>query len=266
MRITSLALYPIKGCRGVALDRADVGRLGLVGDRRLMLVDPGNRFISQREVAALATVIPTLADDILGVTAPGHGSLRICIDPDGPPRAVHLWTDRAIVATDQGDHASEWFSDAMGSPCRLVYFGREAINPIAAEYTPRVGAQTAFTDGFPMLATLEESLTALNLILPEAVPMDRFRPSVVVTGASAWSEDWWGAMRLGSIDADGVKSCKRCVVTTTDQVTGARDAAKEPLRTLARFRRDSGQDAIFGRYLVPRDSGVLSVGDEVVLG
>ena len=265
MRITALNIYPIKGCRGVAVTSAVVDRLGLVGDRRLMLVDPGNHFISQREVPALATVIPRLdrGRGTLYVERANQAPLTISINPDATSRKVTVWGYTQIDAADQGEEAAQWFSTAIGTACRLVAFGTKARNEIDPEYSPRDDAETAFTDGYPLMAALQESLDNLNGRLAEPVPMQRFRPSVVIVGAKAWSEDDWIAMKLGQIDCDAVKPCARCVVTTTDQLTGARSERQEPLRTLATFRTIPGLGAIFGQNLVPRDTGTLRVGDVV---
>jgi hypothetical protein len=149
--------------------------------------------------------------------------------------------------------------------CRLVAFGRKARNPVDPEYSTRPDAETTFTDGYPILAVLRESLDDLNTRLETPVPMERFRPSVVVSGARAWSEDDWTAMKLGELDCDAVKPCGRCVVTTTDQATGAKHARQEPLRTLATFRTIPHLGAIFGQNVVPRDVGTLRLGDSVEL-
>ena len=265
MQITALNIYPIKGCRGSAIASVAVDRLGPVGDRRLMLVDAEDRFISQREIPALATIVPALADGVLSVTAPCAEVLRLEVNPDAAPRAVRVWWPHLISAADQGDRAAEWFSDAIGMYCRLVAFGSAARNPVDPEYAPRGDAETAFTDGYPILATLEESLANLNRRLVEPIPMARFRPSIVIAGAPAWSEDDWMAMKLGDLDCDAVKPCGRCVVTTTDQVSGAKHAHQEPLRTLATFRTIPGIGAIFGQNIVPRTGGLVRVGDAVEL-
>ena len=272
MQITSLHIYPIKGCRGHALSSVAIDRLGSVGDRRLMIVDGGDHFISQREVPALATIIPTLTPAVarakagaLSVAAPKMESLHLTIDPDGPSRNVTVWGYNEIVAADQGDGAARWFSAALGTPCRLVAFGALAHNPIDSDYSPRDDAETAFTDGYPMMAALQESLDDLNTRLTEPVPMERFRPTIVISGAPAWSEDEWRGMRLGEITADSVKGCARCVVTTTDQQSGAKNPQQEPLRTLATFRTVPRLGAIFGQNLVPRNTGMLRVGDPVTL-
>lgn len=265
MRIIALNIFPIKGCRGIGLTSSAVDRLGLVGDRRLMLVDGDNQFISQREIPRLATVEPALDGDSLVVRASTGDTMRFEIDPHGPSRAVSVWGNHRIQAADQGDKAAGWFSTAIGEECRLVYFGPLARNRIDPEFSPRPDAETAFTDGYPIMAALQESLDDLNTRLAAPIPMERFRPSLVVSGAPAWSEDGWKTVDFGGLRCDVVKPCARCVVTTTDQRSGSRHESQEPLRTLATFRTISGVGAIFGQNIVPRGTGVLRIGDPVVL-
>lgn len=264
MHLASLHIYPIKGCRGHDVASAELDRLGLVGDRRLMLVDGHDRFLSQREVPALATLTPRLAGTTLSVAVDGHPVLEVAVDPAGPPREVTIWRDR-VVAADQGADAAAWFSEALGLSCRLVAFGKQSRRPLDPEWSPRADAETAFTDGYPILLVTEASLEALNGRLEVPVPMDRFRPNLVVSGATAWAEDTWRAVQAGTMTLDLVKPCARCLVPTTDQATGAQDPQQEPLRTLARERTIPRLGAIFGQNVVPRAPGVLAVGDAITV-
>jgi hypothetical protein len=257
MHLTSLHRYPIKACRGHAIDSAVVDALGFVGDRRFMLVDSNDRFVSQREAAVLATVTPTFDGSILTVDAPGVETLVLELDPQGASRDVTIWNDQ-VTATDQGDHAAEWFAEVVGHPCRLVHFGGEATRRLDPRYSPTPDAETAFADGYPVLAVLQESLDNLNHRLEHPVPMARFRPNIVLTGAPAWSEDAWTTLELGDVTFDAVKPCARCTVLTVDQQTGARDPQQEPLRTLATFRNIPGRGTMFGVNLVARGNGVVS--------
>lgn len=262
MHIASLARYPIKGCRGQLVTSVDIDGYGVVGDRRLMLVDADRRFLSQRELPVLATLEPTLDGPMLSVRTDGASTLNHELQPDGAPIEVRIWKD-LVTAHDQGDRAAAWFTAAIGTPCRLVMFGAASHREIDLEWSVRPGAETAFADGYPLLAVVEASLVALNAALEVPVPMGRFRPSVVVSGAEAWSEVEWTTVAMGSLVADAVKPCARCLVPTTDQFTGARAPDQEPLRTLARLRTIPGLGAIFGQNLMPRTPGTLTVGDDV---
>lgn len=230
-----------------------------------MLVDPDGAFLSQREVPALATVVPAVERDVLTAAAPGLPLLTHRLIEDGPLVAVSVWGKHGLAAIDQGDLVAEWFTTAIAQRCRLVRFGPMTRNAIDPAWSPREGAETAFTDGFPLLAVVEASLADLNRRLPAPVPMSRFRPNAVVGGAPAWSEDDWRVLTIGSVAWDAAKPCARCVVTTTDQESGQRDPGREPLRTLASFRTTPGLGAIFGQNLVPRGTGLLRVGDAVTV-
>ena len=263
MQITSLHCYPIKGCRGHALERARFDARGVVGDRRLMLVDANGRFISQRELAALATIEPQLDGEQLSVRSDGHAPLTLALTQQGPERQVTVWRD-TMTAVDQGDAAAAWFSNVLHAPVRLVRWGEHTRRPIDPMYTPRSDAETAFTDGYPALVTLEASLADLNTRLAAPIPMGRFRPNIVVSGGAAWDEDAWHELRIGAMTFDAVKPCARCLVPTTDQQTGTRHPHQEPLRTLARFRTIPHLGAIFGQNLVHRAPGEIGVGEPVV--
>ncbi len=264
MHVASLHIYPIKSCRGHAVDLLTIDHLGPVGDRRLMLVDARGRFLSQREVPRLATIVPTLEGDTVTVHSPALGTLRHLLVTDGASRSVTVWGSEGLLAVDQGDTAAAWFSSAIGRPCRLVRFGPMTRRPIDPDYSPRPEAQTSFTDGYPLLAVTEASLGALNSHLAEPVPMGRFRPSVVVSGAAPWGEDGWRVVTMGEVTLDAVKPCARCVVTTTDQESGDRHPAQEPLRTLGTIHAQPGFGAVFGQNLVPRGQGVIRRGDPVL--
>ncbi len=237
MRLAGLFVYPIKGCRGHAVDTLAVDARGAVGDRRLMLVTPHGKFITQREVPRLATVVPRLDGSWLSVEAPWSEPLRTEVDWSGAPRTVTIWRN-SLTAHDQGDTAAAWFSGA-------------------------VGAETTFTDGYPLLVTLEASLEALNERLQAPVPMARFRPNIVIAGTRAWDEDGWQVLTIGALTCDVVKPCDRCVVTTVDQTSGMRDPGQEPLRTLTEFRRVEGKGVLFGQNLVPRAVAAARCGDVV---
>lgn len=262
LRVASLHVYPVKGCRGRDVSALAIDELGVVGDRRFMLVDPAGRFLSQREEPRLTQLEPEVDGARLVLRAPHAKALMIEADPSGALRDVRVWDD-AFCATDQGDRAAAWCSAALGRPVRLVWFGPDSVRDIDVRYTTRPGAQTTFNDAYPLLAVTTASLAELNGRLRDPVPMTRFRPNVVVDGAGAWDEDRWSEMTIGDMTFDAVKPCARCVVTTTDQLTGDRHPNQEPLRTLASYRTIPGMGAIFGQNLIPRGTGTITAGADV---
>jgi hypothetical protein len=170
---------------------------------------------------------------------------------------VTVWDD-SVVASDQGDAAATLLSDHLGQPCRLVRVDEARI---ADQAYAAPGTVVGFADGFPLLLITDASLGALNGRLPMPLPIDRFRPNLVVSGAEPFAEDGWRRIRIGDIELDVVKPCARCTITTVDQATGRRDGA-EPLRALGTFRRGR-RGVLFGQNLVHRSQGLLRVGDPV---
>ncbi len=263
MRISSLHRYPIKGCRGHATSTLQFDEAGVIGDRRLMLVDSDGRFVSQRELPVLATIDPHLDGPMLTARSDGYPRFSHELIDDGATALVSIWSD-TVPAIDQGDDAAGWFSAVAGQPLRLVRWTPRTHRRVDPRYSPRETAETTFTDAYPALIVTEASLVDLNARLAEPVPMARFRATIVASGGSAWDEDNWREIRAGEMTFDAVKPCARCVVTTIDQASGQRHPGQEPLRTLASFRTVRGLGAIFGQNLVHRSPGQLAVGDPVV--
>ncbi len=274
LRLTALNLYPVKSCRGFAVTSAEVDARGLVGDRRFLVVDAAGRFLTQRAHARMALIETALTADSLILTAPDGGSVSVLrhstFDLGPSTLRVTIWQD-TVTADDCGDEPARWLSDFLGLPCRLVQTGAAYSRPLPdRKIPPSLSARTSpshevsFADGFPFLLISEESLADLNARLDVPLPMNRFRPNLVVTGGAPYVEDTWARFRIGGVVFHGATRCGRCVVTTTDQVTATR--GKEPLRTLATYRRDANGDVMFGRNLIHETkAGRLAVGDEIAL-
>ncbi len=259
LRVVNVNVYPVKSCGGIPLGAATLDRWGFRHDRNWMVVDADGRFISQRTQPRLALVQPALSQELLTLRAPGRPALELpATGRAGPARTVSIWND-TCVALDQGETAAQWFAEYLQQPVRLVRIGTGFERPVA-EAANAPGAEVAFPDGYPLLLLSLASLAALNARLAEAVPMNRFRPNLVVDGCPEFAEDGWKRVRIGDVTFQVVKSCERCVITTVDQATGV--SAKEPLATLGTFRRDGG-GVIFGRYLAHQGVGTVRVGDVV---
>ncbi|HEX5540749.1 MAG TPA: MOSC N-terminal beta barrel domain-containing protein [Micromonospora sp.] len=270
MRLASIHTYPIKGCRRLDHDGAQVEPWGLAGDRRWMLVDEDGVGVTQRETPALATLRPAVGADGLVLRATNLPDL-VLTEPVGGPRIdVRVFQHRAPVPAElAGDGADEWFHAVLDRKVRLVWLGdptRRATNPDFSEPDDRV----SFADGYPLLLTNVASLDVLNGWLRAGgdveglLPMTRFRPNVVISGADPWAEDEWlgRRIRVGDVVLRVVKPCARCVVTTIDQETG--ESGRQPLQVLARHR-NLDQGLIFGMYLIPDKAGQIAVGDPVEL-
>ena len=257
--LSGLYVYPIKSCGGIAVMESNVDERGLRHDRRWMLVDEANQFISQRKFPRMALIGVRIDPDGLVVSGPDMPSLQVPFaPPDGTPLRARVWDD--IVETlPVGVDADRWFSEVLGVRCRLVHLPEGSARPVDQAYG-RADDQVGLADGFPFLLISEGSLAELNARLERSLPMDRFRPNLVVRGCAPFAEDGWRVVRIGPITLRVVKPCARCAITTVDQRTAAR--GKEPLRTLATFRR-SGTKLLFGQNLIHDETGILRTGDPV---
>lgn len=260
--VTELNIYPIKSTRGIALPEALVEARGLQWDRRWMLVDPEGLFITARKWPRLAMVATHLLDTQLLIEAPGRDPLSIPLADNGPgDREVTIWRDRCPVH-EVSAAADNWFSDWLGTECRLVRLSDQDTRPVDREYG-QAGDQVSLADGYPLLVIGEASLADLNRRLEQPVEMRRFRPNLVISTDQAFIEDQWRRIRVGDVELELVKGCSRCVFTTVNPDKGEKHARQEPLRTLGTYRRKGGSGVFFGQNAVPRSLGTLHVGDEV---
>jgi uncharacterized protein YcbX len=263
MYIAALFVYPVKSCAGVALSIAQLTARGIDGDRELMLVDANAEFITQRDFPALALVQPSLQADTLRLQAPTLPELQLTLPSQGSPVAVRVWNSNCL-ALDCGAAAAEWFSTYLGSPCRLVRMMPGFVRPLNPKYSPTATAQTAFSDGYPLLLVNNASLAELNTRLAHPVSVHRFRPNIVLAGdQAAWAEDTWFELTTPTVTLRVVKPCARCVITTIDPYT--LQSGPEPLRTLARYRRHPDLGVIFGQNVVHLNEGLLRVADPVTV-
>lgn len=261
--IAQLNVYPVKGLKGITLDAARATDRGLEHDRRFMVVDDSGMFLSQRELPRMATVWTEIAGDELLLAAPEADEVAAPLAPAaGEPVQVQVWNSRC-EAVAPSPEADRWLSAYLGRACRLVYMPgatRRLSNPLHAGEGKLVG----FADGFAYLVVSEASLADLNARLARPVPMDRFRPNIVVTGTQAFAEDGWGDIAAGEALLRMAKPCGRCQVTTTDQSTGE-VTGPEPLATLAGYRDSPEFGVRFGMNAVTVREGVIRVRDAVSL-
>ena len=258
--LSQLITYPIKACRGHQVDVSDVERAGLQHDRRMMVVTPAGDFITQRDYPKLALVTPSISGEGLTLTTPGMDNLSLPIRRTGKTVPVDIWHSSGVEAIDQGNEAAEWFSAHLGASVRLVHIADGYIRTINEKYAVHNDDHTAFADGYPILLASEEGLADLNARLDTPIPMNRFRPNVVVQGCEPFAEDTWKRICIGGVDLAVVKPCARCVVTTIDKETLAK--SKEPLKTLASYRTWEG-GAMFGQNIIPLNEGRLELGMNV---
>lgn len=257
--LSEIHYYPIKSCAGTPVAAWEADALGFVHDRRWMLVDEENVFLSQRELPKLALIKPEVKGDHLLVSAPGMPPLEVPLEPTNTIRRLaRVWRDLVEVSST-GAEADRWFSEFLGVDCRLVGLPDDSIRRVDPDYA-RPEDHVTLADGFPFLLISKASLADLNDRLAEPLPMDRFRPNLVVGGCEPFAEDGWEEIRIGDIYFRVAKPCARCAITTVDQETGKK--GKEPLTTLATFR-NSPSGVLFGQNLIHEAPGTLRVGDAV---
>jgi len=272
VRIESLHVYPVKGCRGIALEAADVATTGLgasgAGDREWMVVDLAGRFVTQREYPRLALVGTQARDGFLTLSASAVPPLVVPMrGAEGSARDVVVWRSD-VKGFDAGDEPARWLSAHLDADVRLVRFDRSRTRPCNPDYAGDTGAHTFFADGYPILVIGAASLADLNARLAAQgglpLPMNRFRPNVVLAGLPPYDEDQVATVTVGDIVLRCVKPCTRCQVTTTNQDTA--DVGVEPLRTLAGYRmneRSGGVTFGMNAVVVGGAGGTLAVGAAV---
>lgn len=267
MHVAGLFIYPVKSLRGLAVSAASLDRFGLIGDRRFLVIDAQNRFLTQRVLPAMATIETSLTATALVLRAPHGGSCAVPLrDNHASLVRTTIWRD-TVDAEDCGVEVAVWLSHVLRQPCRLVRLGAAYHRPVKPSRA-QPGDVVTFADAFPLLAVSEASVAHLNDRLlargASPVPMDRFRPSLVLAGCEPHAEDRAVYWHVGDVTLRAGGPCGRCIIVTTDQFSGERHA--EPLRTLAAYRRDPAEptNVNFGQNLIHETkSGTLRVGDPV---
>ncbi len=261
MNISELYIYPIKSCKGFNVPTVHLDPYGIVGDRRMMIVDTEGVVFTQRDYHNLCFVEPAIDENNLSLRAPGMSELIFPSSSfEDQPVRVKVWED-TFMALDCGKVTSEWFSDYLHTSCKLVRMGQPFIRPIDSNYTKR-DEHVSFADGFPILLISKGSLNDLNQRLPDPIAMVRFRPNMVVEGCEPFAEDTWKKITAAGQEFEIVKPCARCVVTTIDPLTG--ENGDEPLRTLATYRKTPQGKVLFGQNVIHlQKTGSLKVGDKL---
>lgn len=255
--LAGIFIYPVKSLHGIALSEASVVGRRLPGDREWMLLDQDSRFMHQRDYPQMARLRVALTDHGLVLGAPGQTDLLVVRPtPEVPVEFVRLWRRLAPVRSVTR-LADAWFTTALGVPARLVAFAPD----VPSREGPNWEADASLQDATPFHVTCQDSLTDLNRRSGHPVPMNRFRPNLVLTGGAPYAEDTWQDVLIGQIPLHWIKPCTRCKMTMTDQETGARPSG-EPLRTLATYRR-LGSEVVLGHYFTASADGVLKVEDPV---
>ncbi len=284
MHISEINIYPIKSLKGISVEAATVEERGLRYDRRWMLTTPDGMFFTQREFPQMATLSVWFEEDGvgLGVAADRFGEVFVPFEPDtGKRQQVMIWQS-TCAGVIYGAALNEWFSDVLATNCQLVYMPDDSRRNVRELFNKNDDI-VSFADGYPLMALSEATLEDLNRRLLETdksvrtpLPMNRFRPNIVISGSKSFAEDDWQTIRIGDAIFGTTKPCERCVITTVDQSKGE-FTGKEPLKTLASYRmaRDvmpgrleslgiNENAVIFGQNLIAESTGkTITKGDEI---
>lgn len=263
LKINELYIYPIKSLAGIAVNKARITEKGFEHDRRWLLVDMDNRFLTQREYPQMALLDQSIENNELRITHKiNNKSISIPVNSSTAADRimVTIWDDTCI-AEFVSDEADSWFTEMLGINCRLVYMPDDCKRIVDQRYAPE-NSVTSFSDAYPFLIIGQASLDDLNSRLVESLPMNRFRPNIVFTGGEPFEEDQYGHFTIGDINFYGVKLCARCIVTTIDQETAKK--GKEPLKTLTSYRFKNNK-ILFGQNLIHEGVGEIAIGDQIMI-
>lgn len=270
MIVKSLHIYPVKSLRGIDLQTADIRLRGPKGDRRFLLVRPDGGFITQRDFPKLALVKTSLHKTGITLQIPNENDIFVPVPENGKRKTVKIWRDQVGAATTFYG-VNESLSKFLGQKVELVYMDNKSQRQANQKWTDGE-YPVSFADGYPVLITNTASLTALNAhIVKEggsALPMNRFRPNIVVEHGTPWREHQWRHIRIGGVELKLVKPCARCIITSIDQHTGERGpkSALKSLKTLNPSKNPASPGVVFGHNAVVVKGGQISVGQEVEIG
>ncbi|HXL56849.1 MAG TPA: MOSC N-terminal beta barrel domain-containing protein [Chitinophagaceae bacterium] len=260
LTISELFVYPVKSLGGISVSSAYVTERGLEHDRRWMLVDSKNRFMTQREFPSLALLQVSIIEEGLQVMHKhNHSAFTIPFHPQTNSFiTVEVWSDtcKAQLVSEEAD---KWFSEMLSFPCRLVFMPDATRRRVDSRYAFNKEI-TSFSDGYPMLLIGQSSLDDLNNKLTESISINRFRPNIVFTGGEPFEEDILEHFIINNINFYGVKPCARCVITTIDQKNAIK--GREPLKTLASYRGYKNK-IYFGQNLLHHGEGIIKVDDKI---
>lgn len=260
LKVSALYIYPVKSCQAIPVNESPVQQSGLLFDRRFMVVNNEGLFITAREYPTLTLIQAEMSQSGLTLSHPNMtNTLPLAIDTFSDQyREAEIW-EKKLSVQQTNENANAWFSDLMGEPVTLVYFGNQS----ARQTSRRPDMPVAFADGYPFLLTTQASLDDLNASGPQTNEMERFRPNIVISGNNAFAEDRWKRLRIGNIIFENVKPCVRCLFTTLNPNDAKRSPRGEPLRTLAKYRLFEKEGVTFGVNMIAENEGQISVGDSV---
>ncbi len=262
LTVSQLYIYPVKSLGGVSVSAVELTDRGFKYDRRWMLIDNDNRFLSQRELPAMALLQAVITNKGIAINDKNDPNDEVLIPflSEGKQISVKVWDD-ICEAKMINDELDKWFTKKLKINCKLVYMPENSMRKVDERYA-KENELTSFSDGYPILIIGQSSLDDLNERLDEPILIDRFRPNIVFEGGQPYEEDEIEMFEINSIKLTGVKLCSRCVITTIDQSNPTK--TKEPLQTLATYRLYN-KKIYFGQNLLYKGTGTIRKGDVLTI-
>lgn len=259
--LSNIFIYPVKSLAGIQVSSWQVTEKGFLHDRKWMLIDSNNQFLSQRRLPKMALIKTQLTETELILSTATSGSISLDLFPqDGAEIISTIWKDQCLSKT-LSKETDQWLSDFLGVDCKIVYQPDEVIRPVDPNYAC-ASDKVNFSDGFPFLITSEASLSSLNQAMGLQLPMQRFRPNLVISQCESYAEDSWREISINNINFRLPKPCSRCAVPTIDIETA--QTGKEPLTTLNRLRKWN-KHVYFGQNALHDNTGELSINSSVTI-
>lgn len=254
--LNRIVIYPVKGTAGITIPGSEVLTRGLKWDRRWMLIDEDNRFLSQRECPEMSLIKSSFGLSGLQV-AFGKSAIELPYASGSAERALaDIWGTEVNCALP-GKAWDDYFSDMLSRKVRLAYLD-DITSRVKKLKIPPYETSVSFADGYPFLVLGTESVALLNAKLARAVSYDRFRANFLVNTETPHEEDTWKRFRIGKVDFQMIKPCVRCKVITVDQATGK--LSREPLKTLAGYRKNEN-GVIFAMNAIALNEGEIHIND-----
>ena len=257
--LSEIFIYPVKSLAGIQVSNWQVNEKGLLHDRKWMLIDSNNQFLSQRRVPRMVLIKTQITDNKLILSTSTSNSISLPLNPnDGDCCEISIWNDQCAAKTITKE-ADQWLSDFLGIECTLVFQPDNVIRPVDPDYANATD-KVNFSDGFPFLIVSDASLSSLNQAMGLHLPMLRFRPNLVISNCESFAEDSWREITINNIGFRLPKPCSRCSVPTIDLETAQTN--KEPLTTLNRLRKWN-KHVYFGQNALHNNTGELVTGNVV---
>lgn len=232
--IKQIHRYPVKSFQGESLSFSKIEPYGLRGDRSHAFInhDRFNRHLSAKIIPYLLGYHATYTENVSTHNSP---ALKIT----SPQQETFHWDDGFL------QHMTERFSlDLSMETLPMDYEGRTAV------------------DEANLLLTTGSSLKALEKLTGDSLDMRRFRPNIVVSldeEKPFEEKDWLGrALKIGDIEIEVYKECKRCIMIGVDPVNTSIDMSI--LRSVSQEL-----DAHFGVYAKIIKTGSIQTDDSVYL-